>query len=306
MILNTKTPLASSLQKSHLVRFSSELGFEANEPTLIAEIPSADAQHAYALARMVMISAYERVAFMRGVDKKDHMAQEHFKLWKSPKHQLGIGPLAVIVIAALCVQIASAIWGFLCQLFGTKVKYELVAEIKGRGFRNFSLSAVYRKHFDIPQRNIERYTTLLAKIVTDDHPNKQKQETMRANIYNSLFMDRNQAMVTDGIIDTGNGSEDRFFTLASHLSEDGAYYNMVSMNMKTTFKLAPDIQVYKKSTSWVGGIYAEVEYELKEVPREVTEDDIKAISGFNVALAMKIFTDNLNAPGYKIPNYPDF
>jgi hypothetical protein len=182
MVLTTQTPLASSLQTNHLIRFSSQLGFEAGEATLIAEELSAYAEHAYALARVVMISAYERLGFLRGVDKDSKWNEEQFKLWKSPKHRLGVNPVVVVTVAAMAVQFAAKIYGMIAKIFSTQVKTELIGQFKSKGFSQFRLSANFRRNFDIREQHIEAFANLLTLVLTKNHPNVQKRERISAAI----------------------------------------------------------------------------------------------------------------------------
>ena len=303
-MLSTKTALASSLQKNHLIRFTSSFGFEAGEATLVAEEESADAQHAYALARMVLVSAYERIAFLRGIDKKSHWNEEQFKMWKSPKHKLGVNPVAVVYIAAIAIQIFAEIWGFLANLFGTKVTVTLKAEIKAKGFSHYSMYAVFRKHLGVDIDDVTEYCQLLAMVATKNHPSAEKKSKIANGCALSEFTEKNKVAMDDGMIDAAKLSEDRFFSLASYMDPSGDELSFVSMNMDATFTLAPNLLIYEKRTSYVGGIFTDSVPVIEEVPREVSPDDIKAIRGFNLGLAMKLFTDNLNVPGYNIPPHP--
>lgn len=75
--------------------------------------------------------------------------------------------------------------------------------------------------------------------------------------------------------------------------------------MEATYELAPDLLIYKKSTSYVGGIYAKIESVIEEIPREVTADDAKAFQAFNLGLALKLFSDDLDVEGKRIVDYTE-
>jgi len=168
------------------------------------------------------------------------------------------------------------------------------------------MKANFRRNYDIKENDIFDYSEVLTRVLTKQHPDVQKRKKVSSAIAMCSFMDKNSVMLEDAVIDNKVESQDRFFSLLSHRNTAGDKFSFITMDMDVTFKLAPDLLVYKKTRSYFGGIYSDVNTVVEEKPRDVTEDEIKAIRAFNVALAMKLFTDSLNIPGQNIPAYPNF
>jgi hypothetical protein len=306
LILNSKDTYPSEFTVPHLIRFSSRYGFEVGEPTLIKERSSEfDQKIVGGVAHKILISAIEHLAYLRGVHPKAAINEVNFRNHKSHKHKLmlGLDPITTIFIAALVVQAAAKLWGVIAQIFSTKITTKLVAHFRNSGFKSYSLKATVRRNYDIWDDEVDDYADLLTSVVTKMHPNKAKKTKISAAIAMCTLMDKNTASI-DGDIDTGSNSADRFFSIMSHRNAAGNKYTFMSMNMDATFVLAPDLLIYKRSRSFVGGIYADEQSIIEERPREVTSDDLKALRAFSLTLALKLFSDDLNVPNKKIGDFP--
>lgn len=307
LILKAKDSYPSEFSVPHLVRFTSRYGFEIGEPTLVKERASpVDLKLVGGVAHKILISAIEHLGHLRGVHPNSAMNEVQFRNHRDHKNKLmlGIDPVTAVFVAGIVVQLAAKIWGFFAQIFSTKVVTKLVAHFRNSGFKSYSLKASIRRNYNIEEDEIDEYSQLLTKIVSKSHPNALKRKKIAASIAMCTLMDKNAVTIDDGDIDTGSGSQDRFFSIMSHKSPAGDKYTFMSMNMDATFELAPDLLIYKRSKSYFGGIYKTEDSVIEEIPREVSHEDIKALRAFSLSLALKLFSDNLGVDGKTIPEFP--
>ena len=312
LILKAKESYPFDFYVPQLVRFISHLGFEVEELIIIKERSSElDARIVGGVAHKILISAIEHLGHLREVYPKSSMNEINFKNHKDIRNSLGLGPVAIIFIAAIIVQLAAQLgqlaaqlWGLFAQNFGTKVTTKLVAHFRNSGFRSYAMKATIKRNCDVRERNIDRFSRLLTEVVTLGHPDGRKKLKIGAAISSCTPMDDQHLTLSNGDIDTGAASDDRFFSIISHKHEAGDAYSFMSMQMEAPYELAPDLLIYNKSTGYVGGIYAKTESVIEEIPREVTADDAKVLQAFNLGLALKLFSDDLDVEGKRIVDYP--
>lgn len=89
----------------------------------------------------------------------------------------------------------------------------------------------------------------------------------------------------------GSGGDCKFVTILAHHNGTSGKIDMLLSDMQASFKLAPDVMVIQESKSVLGGIYSDSKIRLKELPRGVTEDDMKAVFDFFYIVAFKNFAD---------------
>ena len=70
--------------------------------------------------------------------------------------------------------------------------------------------------------------------------------------------------------------------------------DLLIADFTASFKLAPNVAVIQESASYAGGIYSNSKVVFKDIPRDVTEDDLNAVFDFFYVVAFKNFGDLLN------------
>ena len=303
--LKAKKAFAVGFQQSHLVRYSSLFGTEAGEATLIADESTDEAAFVYEASKRVLVSAVGELAQRRGVDPKNPAAEVYFRNYMDKKKMLKVDPVTMVIAAAIVVQLAAKVWQLFASIFATKVTTTLIGEFKSKGFSSFSLTASVRRYTGIKGSEIGTFTTVVTRIMTNDHPDKEKQRKIKANLELVQFIDSNTWNMDDIAVDTGRpDSSDRFFTIMYNNENYGEKYNFLAMNVQSTFTLAPNLLIYKQNKSVFGGIVGSEKIVIEEVPRTVTKTDVEAMRAFNLVMACKLFADNL--PGDKLawPNMP--
>ena|SRR3990167_9035745 len=304
-VLRTYKELTTGLKQSHLIEYSSEFGIEAGQATLIAESESEESDLAYAVSKKLILLAFQEMTIRRGVDPRNPTNEIRFKSYigqKTHKMALKLEPVTTIIAAAAIIKLAAELWKVFANIFATKVTTTLIGEYKSKGFSHYSLNADTRRFYGIKGSMIDTFTTTITKILTDYHPDAEKQRKVKAAIGMIQFVEDQAWTMDDVSIDTGRpDSTDRFFTIISNNENFGEKYNFVSMNVKSTFTLAPNLLIYKQTKSVFGGLFGSEKAIIQEVPRQVTSDDVQAMRSFNIAMACKLFSDVL--PGEKV-NFP--
>lgn len=304
-VLKSHKAISTGLVHSHLIEYSSEFGFEAGKATLIAQTESEESNLAYAVSKKLILLAFQEMTIRRGVDPRNPTNEIRFKSYigqKSHKIALKLEPVTTIIAAAAVVKLAAELYKIFANIFATKVTTTLIGEYKAKGFSHYSLNADTRRFYGIRGDMINTFTTTITKILTDYHPDAEKQRKVKAAIAMIQFVEDQAWTMDDVAIDTGRpDSTDRFFTIISNNENFGQKYNFVSMNVKSTFTLAPNLLIYKQTKSVFGGLFGGEKAIIQEVPRQVTSDDVQAMRAFNIAMACKLFSDVL--PGEKV-NFP--
>lgn len=301
-VLKSRKHLETGLKQSHLIEYSSEFGMEAGQATLIAEEESDESALAYAVSKKLILLAFQELTIRRGVDPRNPTNEMRFKSYigsKSHKMALKLEPVTTIIAAAAVVKLAAELYKIFANIFATKVTTTLIGEYKAKGFSHYSLNADTRRFYGIKGSMMDTFTTTITKMLTDYHPDAEKQRKVKAAIGMIEFVEDQAWTMDDVAIDTGRpDSSDRFFTIISNRENFGEKYNFVSMNVKSTFTLAPNLLIYKQTKSVFGGLFGGEKAIIEEVPRQVTSDDVKAMRAFNIAMACKLFSDVL--PGEKV------
>lgn len=77
--------------------------------------------------------------------------------------------------------------------------------------------------------------------------------------------------------------------------------HFVSVNVNGSFELADDTLVFIKYKSKLGGLSENTTVVRKNVPRDITENEIKAINAIMVLNAINVYSENMNIK-FKLPN----
>ena len=304
-ILRGQKDIPSTLTKNILIRYTSLFGTEPNDPTLLSEIETSEMNEAYAVARTVLLSSFDELARIRGVDPKNPKAEVEYKNYLSPHKGLGVDPITMIIAAAAVVKLAAKVWQIFASVFATKVKTELIGEFQSKGFSQYAMTASVRRYMGIKAADLDKFTTVVTRILTGQHPDANKQKKIKANIAMVSMIENNAWTMDDVALDTANGSQDRIFTIMSNMENYGEKYNFMAMNVETSFKLAPNLLIYKQTKSVFGGIFGSEKMIINEVPRTVTSEEIEIFRTFNLVMACKLFNDNFESTDkFNFPPFP--
>jgi len=252
---------------------------------------------------VILISAIEELAQRRGVDPKNPAAEMHFINYMNKSPMLRVDPVAVTTAVALVVQAAAKIYEAFAKIFATTETTKLIGEFKSKGFTSYALKANVRRYIGIQGTKLDEFTGIVSKDLTKNHPKWQKE--VKATISGVKFIPDFAWKMDDIAIDTAKpDSTDIFFTILYNNENRGTKYNFMALSVDSTFTLAPNLLIYKQSTSVVGGLFGSEKAIFQEVPRTVTEKDINALRYFNLVLTTKLFSENAGDKKLPWPTMP--
>jgi hypothetical protein len=302
-LLKAKKAQPVEFQHSHLIRYTSLFGIEPKQATLIADASTEDLKAVYEVSKAVLLSAVEELAHRRGVDPKNPAAEVHFLNFMNKSPVLKADPVVVVAAVAAVVMTAAKIYQAFADAFSTKVTTTLIQELKSKGFSSYALKAGVRRYIGIQGTMLEQFTNIVSNDLTKSHPKKQK--LVKATMDLVKFVPDGVFKMDDVAIDTAKpDNTDRFFTIVYNNEARGQKYNFMALAVDATFTLAPDLLVYKQSTSVAGGLFGSEKAIFKEVPRTVTDKDIEALRAFNLAMTVKMFSDNAGSKKLDWPKMP--
>lgn len=303
--LKAKKVFAVDFHHSHLIRFTSLFGFVPVDATLIADESTEEPEPVYRASKVVLLSALAELAQRRGVDPKNPAAEAHFLNFMNKSPVLKADPVAVVTAVTLVVNMAAKIYKAFADLFATKETTTLVTEFKSKGFNAYALKAQVLRFIGIPGARIDEFTTVVTNQLSKNHPSADKKKLIKANMSGVKFLKEYAWNMDDVALDTGRpDSTDSCFTVVYNNEGLGQKYNFMALSVDATFKLAPNLLIYKQSTSVAGGLFGSEKMLIKETPRTVTDKEIEALRAFNMVLTVKLFSENAGSKKLDWPVMP--
>jgi hypothetical protein len=206
---------------------------------------------------------------------------------------LGFDIGAVISGAGNFIKGAADAYTSIATAFKTVNKQEFQQKIDGNGFSYYKSTNKFVRSIGIPMKSLN----LIMKKVTDlmdlnKYPAVQAKVITNMEIIalgvsdhtwtmNDLTFDKNKKGSCDSII----------FAMNDDYKEQK--YHLLLTYVKGSFKLSPDLMIYRNFKSYAGGIYESNKDVVKEVKRGITEAEIKAVHACMVLSGLKILSDEL-------------
>ena len=105
----------------------------------------------------------------------------------------------------------------------------------------------------------------------------------------------------DMLFDVGSVKDNcKFCSIVVNHREEDERFDVVYTDLQTDFKLAPDIQVIHKSKSILGGIFSSEKDVEKNVPKNLTQNDLTMIFSFFQIISYKLILQQFGV----IVNFP--
>ena len=105
----------------------------------------------------------------------------------------------------------------------------------------------------------------------------------------------------DMLFDVGSVKDNcKFCSIVVNHREEDERFDVVYTDLQTDFKLAPDIQVIHKSKSILGGIFSSEKDVEKNVPKNLTQNDLTMIFSFFQMISYKLILQQFGV----IVNFP--
>jgi hypothetical protein len=106
------------------------------------------------------------------------------------------------------------------------------------------------------------------------------------------YMDSTTWIMSKVAFKTNVGGNIRYMTLLASRDTANKKFHMLICDISSFFKLADDMMIINKSKSILGGIYENSQDIIKKVPRDLTEEDTKALMNILFVISFKTLAEN--------------
>ena len=100
-----------------------------------------------------------------------------------------------------------------------------------------------------------------------------------------------------------NGGTTVFITFLHRKNKIDNTYNIIYTYFSAQFTLSPDIWIWNKGLSVLGGIYENNEDYTKQVPRSLTQEDIEGLMKFMEMMNFKSLYASLGVSDLQLPQF---
>lgn len=185
------------------------------------------------------------------------------------------------------------------NFFGTHVKTAKIDEIRRDGFSKYNLKLKYSKSA-VKRGLLERYVDFTSKSLSNSHPRHSK--TIKKQFDGMLFLPDGVINLDEPNFDVNKGNNDKFFGIMYAPNKKSQLLNVVICNYESTFTLAPNLMVYKTTTSRAGGFKEKIT--IDEEPQTLNSKDLQAVSLFNAVMVRRFIYKGLSGKSLNFPNLP--
>lgn len=165
-------------------------------------------------------------------------------------------------------------WSAVASAFGTRISKTVVSTIKGTGWTKLRQSVVVQKIVNMQASFLDQF--LRSVPTAYNIPSKYRADTEFA-LTSVKFSGGQQWNKWDLAFDINKGGSARYICVLGHRDPNTGNTDWVIANMKASFKLAPDVFVWRRSASYAGGIFSSTTDSLEKRPRSLTAEDIRGM-----------------------------
>lgn len=191
-------------------------------------------------------------------------------------------------------------WGKLVNTFKTTRSSTLKEKIQKQGFQTFKGRAMVQAGVGVRENFYEKFIEKLA--IKIEMPEATRKLFVSA-LEEAEYGDANSWIGFD-ILYEKDQKQDKvdYATVVVNYREDAKKFDVLFSYLNADFKLAHDVLVFTQSNSYVGGIYTSEKDIIKEVPKTLTNEELKSIlTGFQLVL-MKILSEYFGVKGLTFPD----
>lgn len=176
--------------------------------------------------------------------------------------------------------------------FKTVKTTTLKEHVKGEGFKAYRAMSNYSRILGVP---MDKYDSFLKSFKIQMGLSRSKRiEEMNAYFDIAQFV-ANEWKLNDFVF--GVGRTDNIcnnLVITNQIDYKDNVVHFVSVNVEGSFELADDTLVYTQYKSVFGGISETTKDVRKSVPRDIKDDEIKAINALMVLNAINVYSENMN------------
>lgn len=212
---------------------------------------------------------------------------------------LGFDFMAAVSSAKTAVESITGCWKEIVGAFKTVSKEELKDKINGEGFKHYMSKSKYIRSIGIPNEYWETYKASYMTL-TGIANNPTIKADAEALLTLAEFLPENAWNANEFTFDMDKNGLCNSFVALTKNDIVAQRSHVITVVVAGSFALAPNIQIWSKYKSIAGGIFENTKDVLKEVPRGLTEGDIKGINAMMLLTSLQIMADNFGVP-FKLP-----
>jgi hypothetical protein len=205
-----------------------------------------------------------------------------------------LGQTTIDGVLQAITQVANA-WKAIADAFKTVNKETLKSVTKGQGFTQFASKSTFLRSLNINMAGWDQYKKTYMTLTGLDSTAQTKKEA-EAFLTLAQFLPDNAWYFNTASFDINKSADTTSIVCMSKADIAFNKAHVLTVTASGTFKLAPDIYIYEKFRSVAGGIYQETSEVRKNVPRTLTNADIKALHALTLLNAINVMTKYFNIP----------
>ena len=182
-------------------------------------------------------------------------------------------------------------WKKIVDAFHSGRSTEIMEKLKGEGFEKFAQDAQVQITTGIKEEYFDKFVTSLMKRVRVP---EGRQEDIEGAIEVARFADRQMWSAFNTLFNIDDGGNVKFASIIINRNEKNGkdFFDFVFTDLKSSFKLAPDVTVVNKKLIVLGGLWSENEIVLEKHPKTFTPNDIEVVMSFFQIITFKCFANH--------------
>lgn len=182
-------------------------------------------------------------------------------------------------------------WKNIVDTFRSGRSQEIMEKLKGKGFEYFSQDAQVQITTGIREEYFDKFIASLMKRIKVP---EGRQDDIESAVEVARFADRQMWSAFNTLFNVDDGGNVKFASVLINRNEKGGkdFFDFVFTDLKSTFKLAPDVTVVNKKLIVLGGIWSENEIVLEKHPKTFTPEDIEVVMSFFQIVTFKCFANH--------------
>lgn len=175
----------------------------------------------------------------------------------------------------------------------------LKEHVKGEGFKAYGAKSSYSRILGVP---LSKYDSFVKSYKVQMGITKSPKEEEMSAYFEIAQYAANEWKVNEFVF--GTGRKDNIcdnLIITNQISYTENVVHFVTVKVNGSFELADDVLIYSHFKSKFGG-FTETTTEVREnLPRDIKEDEVKAINALMILNALNIYTEKMNIP-FQLPN----
>lgn len=179
-----------------------------------------------------------------------------------------------------------SMWGGIVSAFKTTHQTKIVKYLPGEGFRQISMSTNFMAAGGM---RLAAWNTIWDRKLKLFGLSEKDMEKALVTLEFAQFSDQQTWASTTLGFNTEDGARDgvKAIDVITNVDDEIGKFDYMIVDFSMSFKFAPNIQWVSKAGSYAGGIWSQQKDELIEIPRGITDDDIKALMEMFKMLSFK-------------------